>query len=276
MSSYGVLYIVSTPIGNLEDITLRALRVLKDVDIIAAEDTRHTRKLLSHFGISKRLVSYWGAREKVKAEEVIRNLKEGYDVALVSDAGTPGISDPGGILIRRAIMENVDIVPVPGPSAIIAALSVSGISTEEFLYAGFLPSRSAQRIKRLNDLKLEKRTLVFYVSPHRLIETMYDIQEILGDRYCALCHEITKLNEEVLRGKIQELIEIIQGKRIAGEYVLIIEGWQPEIVSTKEALEEVLGLMKCGIGRKEAVKRIARQYGIGQKMLYDESLREGS
>lgn len=270
----GTLYIVATPIGNLEDITLRALRVLKEVNVIAAEDTRHTRKLLSYYNISKPLISYWGAKEKVRAEEVITRLMDGQDVALVTDAGTPGISDPGEIVIKRVIEEGLNIVPVPGPSAIIAALSVSGITAREFVYLGFLPPKHNQRIKRLEELRLEHRTMVLYEAPHRLLESLNDIYEVFGDRYCAICHELTKFNEEVLRGRLDVLVEEIQRRTIAGEYVLVVEGRVAESVAMEEALVEVWGLMKKGMRRKDAARTVAHQYGLSQKTLYDDSLRQ--
>ncbi|NOZ24603.1 MAG: 16S rRNA (cytidine(1402)-2'-O)-methyltransferase [Nitrospirae bacterium] len=271
----GILYVVATPIGNLEDITLRALRVLKEVDVIAAEDTRHTRKLLSRYGITKRLISYWGAKEKVKAEAVIERLSGGEDVALVTDAGTPGISDPGEVVIRRAIDEGIDVVAVPGPSAIIAALSISGITAREFVYPGFLPPKRSLRVKMLERLKLEHRTMVFYEAPHRLLDSLNDMYEVLGDRYCAICHELTKMNEEVMRGRMSGLIDELQHKVIAGEYVLVVEGRGIEGITAEDAVAEVWSLMKKGMRRKEAARMIAHQYGLSQKRLYDESLRQG-
>ncbi len=270
----GVLYIVSTPIGNLEDITLRALRVLKEVDVIAAEDTRHTRKLLSHFGISKPLISYWGAREKVKAEEVLRHLAEGRSVALVTDSGTPGISDPGARVVRRAAEEGYETIPVPGPSALTAALSVAGM-TGEFLFIGFLPPKATQRRRMLQELKYERKVIVLYEAPHRLLDTLYDMADILGDqRYGVVCHELTKLNERIYRGQLGDLYEILKEETIAGEYVIVVEGSTSRVESMEDALKEVLRLMKQGMRRKEAVKKIASQYGLSQKELYDLSLRQ--
>ncbi len=269
----GILYIVSTPIGNLEDITLRALRTLREVDVIAAEDTRHSLKLLSHYGISRPLISYWGEKERVKAEETVRRLNEGQSVALISDAGTPGISDPGAVLIRRAIEEGIAVVPVPGPSAFIAALSLSGFSTESFLFSGFMPPRPAQRGKLLRDLSLEKRTLVFYEAPHRIISTLEDMTAILGQRNAVLVREITKLHEEVIRGTIPDILVRMETARIAGEYVIVVEG-RPEgsVSSPDDALAEIRSLMKKGLGRKEAVRRVAEEYGMSRKALYDLSL----
>jgi len=270
----GTLYIVSTPIGNLEDITLRALRILKGVDLIAAEDTRHTLKLLSHYGISKPLISYWGEKEKVKAEEVMKRLSAGQSVALVSDAGTPGISDPGSVVIRRALAEGIPVVPVPGPSAFIAALALSGFSTEEFVFSGFLPARSTQRKKVLMELALEKRTIVLYESPHRLLESLADMAEMFGARRAAVVREITKIHEEVIRGTMTELYASLRDTKVMGEYVVVIEGRQEGEGMRREedALGEIAALMKKGLGRKEAVKRIAEQYGLSKKELYDHSL----
>ncbi len=271
----GILFIVATPIGNLEDITLRALRVLKDVDVIAAEDTRHTRKLLTRYGISKKLISYWGAKEKVKAEAVIERLTGGENVALVTDSGTPGISDPGEVVIRRAIDEGIEVVAVPGPSAIIAALSISGITAREFVYPGFLPPKRGLRVKMLEELRLEHRTMVLYEAPHRLLDSLNDMYEVFGDRYCAVCHELTKMNEEVMRGRLSDLIEELQHRVIAGEYVLVVEGKTAEGISAEDAVAEVRGLMRKGMRRKEAARKIAQQYGLSQKRLYDESLGKG-
>ena len=268
----GNLYIVSTPIGNLEDITLRALRTLKEVDVIAAEDTRHSRKLLNHYGITKPMISYWSEKEKVRSEEIIEKLRSGLSVSIISDAGTPGISDPGAVLIKRAVEEGIDVIPIPGPSAAITALSVSGLSTEEFTFVGFLPPKAAQRQKRLNELALEPRTLIFYEAPHRIFETLKDMEEIFGQRQAALAKEITKMHEEILRGTISEIVDMLETRTIAGEYVIIVEGKSKEAVSIEEALEEIKSLMKRGKGRKEAVKIVAEGYGLSKKELYDRSL----
>lgn len=271
----GILYIVATPIGNLEDITLRALRVLKEVDFIAAEDTRHSLKLLNHYDIEKPLLSYWSEREKVRSEEIINLIKAGKTVALISDAGTPGISDPGAVLIRRAIEEGITIVPVPGPSALIAALSVSGLPTEEFSFFGFLPPKKSERLRKLEELKFEKRTLVFYEAPHRLLETVEDFIEVFGgERRVVLFKELTKIHEQVMRGSLQEVYSRLSGSVIAGEYVIVIEGSSGRAASIEEALEEVKVLMRQGMGRKEAVKTVAEHYNLSSKELYDRSLRE--
>lgn len=269
----GTLYIVSTPIGNLEDVTLRALRVLKEADLIAAEDTRHSLKFLNHFGIKKPLISYWGEKEKVRAEETLQRLKDGQSVALISDAGTPGISDPGTLLIRKAIEEGIGVVPVPGPSAVITALSLSGFSTEEFTFIGFLPAKQMQRRKILERLSLEQRTLVFYEAPHRILDTISDFADAMGDRNIVVIKELTKFYEEVLRGTVPDVLVRLEQSTIAGEYVIVLEGRpETETLNMDDALAEVRELMSKGLGRKDAVKRIAGAYGFSRKELYDRSL----
>jgi len=269
----GVLYIVSTPIGNLEDITFRALRVLKEVDAIAAEDTRHSLKLLNHYNISKPLISYWGEKEKVKAEETLLMLNSGKTLALITDAGTPGISDPGNILIRKAIEEGIRVIPIPGPTAVIAALSISGFSTDAFIFRGFLPVKVSQRLKELKGLSLDPRTIVLYEAPHRLLETLADIREAFDDRRVVVIKEITKFYEETFRGTASVILERLESSKIAGEYVIVLEGRPEEKLNTTEdALAEVKTLMKRGLRRKEAVKKIAEAYGMSKKELYDKSL----
>ncbi len=268
----GVLYVVATPIGNLADITLRALRILKEVDIIAVEDTRHSSKLLSHYGISKPLISYWGEREKVRAEEIIKRLQSGQSVALISDAGTPGISDPGEVVIKRALEEGFEVIPIPGPSALIAALSVSGLPMRGFIFAGFLPPKRTQRLKAIEELSIEKRTIVFYEAPHRILETLQDMYEVLGDRNVAVFKEITKIHEEVFRGNLKKVIQEIEGSTVAGEFVVVVDGKGREVASIDDALREVESLIKKGRGRKEAVKMVSEYYGISKKELYDRSL----
>jgi len=269
----GTLYIVSTPIGNLEDITLRALRVLKEASVIAAEDTRHSRKLLAHYGISKPLISYWGQTEKTKSAHILERIHSGQSVALISDAGTPGISDPGAILIKKAVEENIKVVSIPGPSALIAALSLSGLPTEEFIFRGFLPPKKSQRQKVLNELSLESRTLIFYEAPHRILETLKDMEKIFVERRAALAKEITKIHEEVLRGSISEILSKLEKTAIAGEYVITLEGKRDrERTISSDILLEISSLMKKGLGRKEAVKKIAEAYGLSKKELYNKSL----
>jgi 16S rRNA (cytidine1402-2'-O)-methyltransferase len=223
-STTGKLYIVSTPIGNLEDITLRALRILKEVDLIAAEDTRHTILLLRHFGIQTPLTSYFEGNELKKKEFILSKLKHGDRVALVSDAGTPGISDPGFRLIQTAIENQIPIVSVPGPSAAIAALSVSGLPTDAFLFKGFLPHKSKKRKDLLKQLGEVRETLILYESPHRITEILDDILNILGDREMVLTRELTKIYEEVFRGNVSEIKKQIGERKLKGEITLVISG----------------------------------------------------
>jgi 16S rRNA (cytidine1402-2'-O)-methyltransferase len=220
----GILYLVSTPIGNREDITLRALRILKEVDLIAAEDTRHTGLLLKHFGIRTPLTSYFEGNELKKRDLIRSRLNQGGRVALVSDAGTPGISDPGFRLVQMAVENRIPIVPIPGPSAGIAALSVSGLPTDAFLFKGFLPHKSKKRRGLLEQLGEVRETIIFYESPHRVIETLRDIFDILGDREMVLVRELTKIYEEILRGRVSEIQGQIVGRNIKGEITLVISG----------------------------------------------------
>lgn len=269
----GTLFIVSTPIGNLEDITVRALRVLREVDRVAAEDTRHSLKLLTHYGITKPLISYWSGKEKARADEIIRTLLSGQSVALISDAGTPGISDPGAVVIRKAIDAAIPLVPVPGPSACIAALSVSGLPTENFTFIGFMPPKKTRRQKILRELVLETRSLIFYEAPHRLLETLKDISEIFTGRAAALIKELTKLNEEIFRGTVPEIMSRLEKTPVLGEYVIIVEGnTTTRKTADDDAVREVLSLMKRGLKRKEAAARVAETYGLSKKELYDKSL----
>jgi 16S rRNA (cytidine1402-2'-O)-methyltransferase len=220
----GVLYIVSTPIGNMEDITLRALRILREVDLIAAEDTRRTGLLLKHFEIQTPLTSYFEGNELKKREYILSKLKEDKNIALVSDAGTPGISDPGFRLIQLAIENQISIVPIPGPSAVITALSVSGLPTDAFLFQGFLPHKSKKRRDLLKELEEVRETLIFYESPHRFSETLKDILEILGDREIVLTRELTKVYEEIMRGKVSQIQNMIGERKLKGEITLVVEG----------------------------------------------------
>jgi len=271
----GTLFIVSTPIGNLEDMTLRAIRVLKEADIIAAEDTRHSRKLLTHFGIGTPMMSYWGEKEKVKAEEVMAHLMKGETVALISDAGTPGISDPGAVLIRRAIEDGVEIVPVPGPSALAAAVTISGLPTEQFVFIGFMPNKRSQRRKALEELASEPRTMVFYESPHRIFDTLVDIEEVFGSgRRAAVAKEITKLHERVLRGTLETILDAMETETIAGEYVIVVDGApEDEAMTEDDAMERMRELVAGGASRKDASRMVADESGLSRKMLYNRSLK---
>ncbi len=218
-----MLYIVSTPIGNLKDITLRAIEVLKQVDLIAAEDTRRTKILTTHYGIGTPLTSYFEYNKIRKAEHLIRLLKEGKDVALVSDAGTPGISDPGYVIIKKALEEGVEVIPIPGPAGFLAALSVSGLPTNKFVFEGFLSNKSSQRQKRIKELSGEERTVILYESPHRLLKTLADIQKVMGDIDIVCARELTKKFEEVRRERVSEAIEHFSNTKILGEFILLFK-----------------------------------------------------
>jgi len=220
----GILYIVSTPIGNLEDITLRALRTLREVQIIAAEDTRHTRGLLSHYDLHTPITSYHDFNKEEKSRVLIERMLEGSSVALVSDAGTPTLSDPGYYLITQSIISGIRVSPVPGPSAPLAALATSGLPTDAFLFDGFLPKKRGARERRLTELSSERRTLIFFESPHRILATLGQMLEILGDRRGVLARELTKAFEEIARGNISDLIKHLADKRVRGEITLLVEG----------------------------------------------------
>jgi 16S rRNA (cytidine1402-2'-O)-methyltransferase len=232
VTEQGILYIVSTPLGNMEDITLRALRILKEADLVAAEDTRNTGLLLKHYQIQKPLTSYFEGNESKKKEFLLAKLKEGLRVALVSDAGTPGISDPGFRLIQLALQNGISIIPIPGPSAAITALSVSGLPTDAFLFNGFLPHKSKKRRDLLERLEEVRETLILYESPHRISETLKDIFEILGDREMVLARELTKVHEEILRGRASEIQKEIGDRKLKGEITLVISGKTRKTVSS--------------------------------------------
>jgi 16S rRNA (cytidine1402-2'-O)-methyltransferase len=271
------LYLVATPIGNLEDITLRALRVLKEVDLIACEDTRQTLKLLSHYGIHTRTVSYHEHNEMTKAAELVVDLEGGAKIALVTDAGMPGISDPGFRLIALAIRHHVPVVPIPGASAFLAALVASGLPTDSFRFSGFLPAKSGQRRKLLESVKDSPRTQVFYEAPHRLLETLADLVELLGnDRHVVVAREVTKLHEEFLRGRAAEVLEQLKSRGdVKGEITLLIakaeEGASPsatEAVSVAQRVREIMAAEKAD--EKAALKKVAKERGIGKSEAYRE------
>jgi 16S rRNA (cytidine1402-2'-O)-methyltransferase len=278
--SPGVLYIVSTPIGNLEDITLRALRVLKEVDLIAAEDTRRTRQLLTHYGIHKPLISYHEHNRRMREKTLLNDLREGKSVALVTDAGTPGISDPGEELIRGAVQEGIPLVSIPGPVALVAALSVSGLPTESFLFYGFLPSKAAARRKWLTSLEERPETLVFYESPRRLSSLLEDAAQILGERRVVVAREMTKVYEEVYRGTVSEVLEQIGKEEVKGEVTVILEGCtSPPPVESSAIIEALKRYSEeMGLSRKDSVDRVAEDLGISRRQVYQQSLKrkEGS
>lgn len=269
----GTLYIVATPIGNLEDMTLRAIRVLKEADVIAAEDTRHTRHLLGHFQIGTPLTSYHDHNKEEKAPVLVSRMKEGAKVALVCDAGTPTLSDPGYYLINQAASAGLPVVAVPGPSAVTAALSVAGLPTDAFCFEGFLPSRAAARRKKLAALAAEPRTIVLFEAPHRLVRTIEDIADAFGhDRRIAVCREMTKVHEEVVRGRTDEVLAGISGKTTRGEVTVVIEGARGDMAPAEpeEPVEERLRRMIVadGMGVKEASSLLARETGRSRRQLY--------
>lgn len=268
----GKLYICATPIGNLEDASIRLLKTLRQVDIIACEDTRHTLKLLNRYKIRKQLISYHEHSKPEKENYIIELLREGKDIALVSDAGMPAISDPGEGLVKKAIAAGIDLEVIPGPSALISALAISGIDTTAFVFEGFLPSRSSQRRERLEKLKEETRTIILYEAPHRLLACLKDIQSILGkERQLAIARELTKVYEEVKRGSVTELYEHYSLNPPRGEISIIIEGKEVvvEAKSLAEIAREVEELLEQGMDKKEAFKTKAREYGIKKSMLYN-------
>ena len=266
----GTLYIVATPIGNLEDITLRAIRVLKEADAIAAEDTRHTQKLLSKFDIHTPLTSYHDHNKEEKAPVLVARLLEGKNVALVSDAGTPGISDPGYFLINLAVDQKIPVVPIPGATAAIAALSVSGLPTDRFVFEGFLPSKHTARMKRLIELAKEERTLIFYEAPHRIMQALEDMQTVLGDRKAVLTRELTKVHEQVLRGRIPDVRRQLEAGSMKGEFTIIVEaaasGADRVNISAEEYLKNLI--LHRGLPKKEAIAVAAHDLGVPKKEIY--------
>ena len=265
----GILYIVATPIGNLEDITLRALRVLREVDWIACEDTRQTRKLLDHFGIAKPMVSYHDHNESGRAPELVEKLKSRGSGALVSDAGTPLISDPGYRLVQAAIAATIPVVPIPGVSAAVSALSAAGLPTDAFRFCGFLPPKSSQRRKTLEQWKVETATLIFYETPHRILEALEDVAAVMGLRPVVVARELTKLHEEFLRGTAAEVrAELASRPSVKGEITLLI-GKTDEVQADDTPVEEaVRSAEQQGLPRMEAIKQVARQRGLSKREVY--------
>ena len=272
----GCLYLVATPIGNLEDITLRALRILKEVDQIACEDTRHTQKLLSHYNIQKPLISYHEHNEMTRAPELVLAMEQGAQIALVSDAGMPLVSDPGYRLVTLALRHHLPIVPIPGPSALLAALSASGLPNEEFLFAGFLPARTGERRRALERLRIEDRTIIFYEAPHRIEETLADAREVLGERPACLAREVTKLHEEFRRGTLSELSASLSEKPARGEITLLIGAVSPEERSAQRETSQSLAdrvdelIRQAKLDRKEALKLAAKERGMTKRAAYQE------
>ncbi len=268
----GTLYIVASPIGNLEDITLRALRILKEVDLIAAEDTRHTKKLLVHYGIITPLTSYHQHNENAKSASLVQRLSSGCRIALISDAGTPIISDPGFRLVQGAIHAGIPVVPIPGPSALTAVLGASGLPTDRFAFEGFLPARKAERRERLRELREEQRTLVFYEAPHRVKESLQDLLEILGDRQMVLGREMTKVYEEFIRGSVSELAAQAKTKEWRGEMTLVVRGAVGDRVSKRERdrdlRSEIKKLRKEGMRVKEIAELLGERFSLSKREVY--------
>ncbi len=266
----GKLYIVATPIGNLEDITLRAIKTLQEVDLIAAEDTRHTLKLLNHLEISKPLLSYHRHNEEVKTELLIEKLQKGQNIALVSDAGTPGICDPGEVIIKKCMEENIKVVPIPGACAMINALIASGIETKEFYFLGFLPLHKKLRKDKLEEIRVSEKTIILYEAPHKLTTTLKDLVDIIENRQVVLARELTKIHEEFLRGNCKEIMK--QAETVKGEMVLIIEG-NKKIEAKNEfeemSLEEHYKLYEQkGLEKKEIIKKMAKDRGLSKNEIY--------
>jgi 16S rRNA (cytidine1402-2'-O)-methyltransferase len=280
-SRSGCLYLVATPIGNLEDITLRALRILKEADQIACEDTRHTLKLLSHYEIHKPLVSYHEHNELTRAPELVLAMEEGATIALVSDAGMPLVSDPGHRLVTLAIRHRIPIVPIPGPAALLTALSASGLPNDEFLFLGFLPARSGERQRALERLRIEDRTLIFYEAPHRIGDTIADAVAILGDRPACLAREVTKVHEEFRRGKLTEIFQTLVDEPAKGEITLVVGppeksapgAYADTAQSLAARVDELMHQAK--LDRKEALKLAAKERGIPKRDAYKQLLDEG-
>lgn len=275
-TSSGTLYIVSTPIGNLEDITLRALRVLKSVDLIAAENVRHTRGLCGHYGIKARLTSYNQHNHSAKGPELIGRMRSGGDVALVTNAGTPGVSDPGVLLINQALEEGIQVSPIPGPSAAIAALSVSGLRSDKFLFLGFLSNRSGKRRRDLKSLVSEPRTMVFFEAPHRVRAMLMDLMETLGDRKVVLLREMTKVYEEAKRGSVSKVLEKLNGGNLRGEFTLVVAGKEKKRddqkidEKMKKRIEKLLKEKNMSV--KNTAQQLSGEEGLAYRKLYRECL----
>ncbi len=271
----GTLYVVATPIGNLEDITLRALRILKEVDLIAAEDTRHTRKLLNHYEIPTPTLSYYKEKEHERSAVIIKRLREGQNVALVSDAGTPGISDPGSILVQDAVAEKIRVEPIPGPSSLTAALSVAGIHDSSFVFLGFSPSRKKKRQNLLHSLHQEKRYLIFFEAPHRIQAFLQDCFAILGERPVFWCRELTKLHEELTRDSLSAILAGCKNRKVKGESLFIIGGMEDEPEISDLQIETIMRSHKASGGKslKDAVREVSTEYKLSRSVVYSKALK---
>ena len=265
----GTIYLVATPLGNLEDITLRALRVLGEVDLIACEDTRRTGKLLKHFHIRKPLLSFHEHNESARASNIVERASGGESIAVVSDAGMPGVSDPGYRLVAEAIAAGVVIVPIPGPVALVTALVASGLPTGSFRFGGFLPAKATQRRKTLQALIDDTATLVFYEAPHRIVKTLQDVLEILGDRRAVIARELTKVHEEFLRGSVSHLLATLdQRGAVRGEITLLIDRGESPRTREVTIADRVDVFMSQGAGRMGAVKQVAKERGLSKREVY--------
>lgn len=270
------LYLVPTPIGNLGDITLRALEVLKMVDLIAAEDTRQSLKLLNHFNIKKTLISYHMHNEQGKSEELIERIKRGESIALISDAGTPGISDPGAVMVQKCIEEEVEFEVLPGATAFTPALIYSGLDTSKFLFRGFFPRENRERLELIEDLKSRTETIIVYESPYRILDSLQFIKNSLGNRNIAVCRELTKLHEEITRGTVEQCIDYFKDKSPRGEFVLVISGKTlEEIEKEKSSLwenltikEHIVKFINEGLSKKDAIKKVAKERGVAKSEIY--------
>jgi 16S rRNA (cytidine1402-2'-O)-methyltransferase len=274
----GALYVVATPIGNLEDISMRAIRVMKEADIIAAEDTRHTKIMLNYFQISTPLISLHEHNEKEKSALIIEKINAGKDIVYVTDAGTPCISDPGYFLTSKAHDENIKVIPVPGPSAVIAALSVSGFPADSFVFCGFLPARQNDRKKYLQKLNNEERTIVFYESPMRIMASLNDLRHIMGNREIVLAREITKKFEEIKRGDISAIIDELTGRKIKGEITIIIKGEKvaATLLSDEEIKQKITEIKKINnLSLRDAVSAVANDTGVSKKRVYEIGIKLG-
>ncbi len=272
----GTLFVVATPIGNMDDITLRALNVLNQVDLIAAEDTRHTGKLLKHHNIKSQLISCHEHNEKKRTPLLIERIESGSSIALVSNAGTPTVSDPGYMLLQSAVEKGIRVIPIPGASAVVAALSISGLPTDSFIFIGFCAKKKAKRLKQLQELADEKRTLIFYESPGRILSFMEEIINVIGDRYGVLCREMTKLHEEFLRGRLSELIDSLSHRpAIKGECTLLLKGCEENKEVSKDVIRaELIEALGNKRGKISDVSRIiAQKYGLSKNKVYDEALK---
>ena len=276
----GRLYMVPTPIGNLKDITLRALEVLKEVDLIAAEDTRQSLKLLNHFQIKKPLISYHQHNESFKVQDLIDKLKAGESIALVTDAGTPGISDPGSVIVKRCIEEGLSFEVLPGATAVTTALVYSGLDTTAFIFKGFIPRENKERNILVKDLKDRKETIIFYEAPHRLRETLSFLREGFDNRNIAICRELTKLHEEIIRMPLEQAIKHYEINSPRGEYVLVLQGKSEEQILKEErsvweelSIEEhIIKYINEGMDKKDAIKRVAKDRGMSKSEVYSYSI----